>query len=103
MSTAEPGPQNPLFLGGKGIGPPVDPTPEFCRQLAARIHDDALQSLALCSLQIDLARRLWEGGEVEQALSEVAGISDGLESAVATLREVTNALLAAASYERRER
>ena len=83
----------------KAARPASAPTPELCRSLAARIHDDVLQSLALCSLQAELSRRLWETGQPEQALAELGGIGDGLDAAVAALREVINALLAAAAAE----
>jgi signal transduction histidine kinase len=82
-------------------GPAGPPTAELCRALAARIHDDVLQSLALCSLQAELSRRLWEAGQPDQALTELTGIGDGLEAAVTALREVMNVLLAAADPPKR--
>jgi hypothetical protein len=76
-------------------GTPSGASPALCRALAVRIHDDVLQSLALCSLQGELARRLWDAGQPEQALAELGGMSEALDAAVAALREVTATLLAA--------
>jgi Histidine kinase len=83
-------------------GAPPDATamaasPALCLLLAHRIHDDVLQSLALCSLQGELARRLWAAGQPEQALVELGGMGEALEAAVAALREVTASLIAASS------
>jgi Histidine kinase len=83
-------------------GAPPDATalpasPALCLLLAQRIHDDVLQSLALCSLQGELARRLWAAGQPEQALAELGGMGEALEAAVAALRDVTATLIAAAS------
>lgn len=72
-------------------------SPALCLLLARRIHDDVLQSLALCSLQGELARRLWDAGQPEQALAELGGMGEALEAAVAVLREVTTTLIAAGS------
>ncbi|SRR5581483_731942 len=93
MADADPPTQVSPFDARTAGGPP---TPELCRTLAARIHDDVLQSLALCSLQAELCHRLWEAGQPDQALTELSGIGDGLEAAVTALREVMNVLLAAA-------
>ena len=62
-------------------------SPALCLLLAHRIHDDVLQSLALCSLQGELARRLCEAGQPEQALAELGGMGEALGSAVAALRD----------------
>jgi hypothetical protein len=83
-----------------GRGAPPEPpamlaSPALCLLLARRIHDDVLQSLALCSLQGELARRLWDAGQPEQALAELGGMGEALESAVAALRDVTTTLIAA--------
>jgi signal transduction histidine kinase len=72
-------------------------SPALCLLLAHRIHDDVLQSLALCSLQGELARRLWDAGQPEQALAELGGMGEALEAAVAVLRDITNTLMAAAT------
>ena len=83
-----------------GRGAPTDPpvvaaSPALCLLLARRIHDDVLQSLALCSLHGELARRLWDAGQPEQALAELGGMGEALEAAVAALRDVTTTLIAA--------
>ena len=70
-------------------------SPALCLLLARRIHDDVLQSLALCSLQGELARRLCDTGQPEQALAELGRMEEALEAAVAALRDVTTALIAA--------
>ncbi len=98
MPDADPRSDLPIADGHRSAEP-VAPTPELCRQLAARIHDDVLQSLALCSLQAELSRCLWESGEPEQALRELSGIGDGLEAAAGALRDVMSALVAAAAFD----
>ncbi len=64
-----------------------------CRELATLIHDGALQSIALCLLQTELARRLWERGEPERALGELQAVAPQLETAAEMLREVIAELL----------
>ena len=99
MPDPDPASETPPLAAARAVGPASAPTAELFRFLAARIHDDVLQSLALCSLQAELSRRLWETGQPDQSLTELSGIGDGLEAAVAALREVINALLAAAAAE----
>lgn len=67
-----------------------------CRELATVIHDGALQSIALCLLQTELAKRLWERGEPERAVSELQAIAPELEAAADMLRQVIAALVALA-------
>ena len=75
--------------------PAMSASPALCLLLAHRIHDDVLQSLALCSLQGELARRLCDAGQPEQALAELERMGEALEAAVAALRDVSTALIAA--------
>ncbi|HLI26426.1 MAG TPA: histidine kinase [Chloroflexota bacterium] len=67
-----------------------------CRELATAIHDGALQSIALCLLQTELAKRLWERGEPTRALGELQAITPELEAAAEMLRHVITELLALA-------
>jgi hypothetical protein len=74
----------------------VAATPEQCEQWANLIHDQVLQSLGLCLLQADLCRRLWDTGQPEQALAELQGVNEELDTTVDTLRQLIAELLAAA-------
>src|SRR5215207_5038534 len=68
--------------------------PKRCRELATEIHDHALQSIALCLLQTELAKRMWDRGEPEKALAELQSIAPELESTAVMLRDVMNELMA---------
>ncbi|MCC7369212.1 MAG: hypothetical protein IT306_12360 [Chloroflexi bacterium] len=62
--------------------------------VAARIHDDILQSLGVAVLGVDLGRRLHERMRYEQALSELEGIVAALELAIASTERLLPELLA---------
>ena len=75
----------------RGVAAPL--VSERCRELATEIHDHALQSIALCLLQTELAKRMWDRGEPEKALAELQSIAPELESTAMMLREVMNELI----------
>ena len=82
---------------GRGTGAwSATPTTNRCRELATEIHDHALQSIALCLLQTELAKRMWERGEPERALSELQGIAPELEATAEMLRSIMSELMAIA-------
>lgn len=79
--------------------PPAHPTTTTarCRELATAIHDRALQSIAVCLLQTELAQRMWDRGEPTRALEELQSIAPELEAAAEALREIMTELVALAS------
>lgn len=77
---------------GQHTPPRTTPT---AAEVAARIHDDVLQSLGAALLQSELCQRLWELGQPEQALGELGDLTKQLESAVDALREIMNELMRA--------
>lgn len=86
----------PMSAAPGGSGRAGRATPELCARLAYTIHDDVLQSMALCMLQATLCRRLWESGQVPEALAELDAISGELDSAANVLRGIVTDLRAAA-------
>jgi len=72
--------------------PTLVPSAQLCNRLARTIHDQVLQSLALCLLQTDLCRRLWDSGQAPDALAELTGIAREVESAAEVLRQVVSDL-----------
>lgn len=81
--------------GGGSVALPVE---LICERAAAAIHDDVLQSLALCMLQVELCRRLWEGGDAEAGLAELDGMTSEIDRAAEALRQVVGDLRIVAGH-----
>ena len=66
----------------------------LCNRLANLVHEDVMQSLSVCLVQVELGRRHFEQGDPGRALSELDSASNELQSMAEVLHLLTKELSA---------